>query len=250
MEYIIYSYILFLGLVLGSFYNVVGLRVPNKETILGRSHCPTCHHTLHAWELIPVFSFLFLKGQCKHCKSKISVKYMVIELLTAFLFLFSYVFLQDNVVEYILIVVFVSLMIIVTVSDIQYRIVPDVILVIFFPVILTLRIISDAMTWYDGLLGAVFGFVFLFLISLYGKWRFKKEALGGGDIKLYILIGLVLGIQNVFVSILFSALIALVFNLIIRKKDYFAFVPFIFAGSMITYFWGSAFTEWYMSLFF
>jgi leader peptidase (prepilin peptidase)/N-methyltransferase len=245
-----YVYVAFLGLVLGSFYNVVGIRVPQKETLLGYSHCPKCNHRLHAVELIPIVSFIIQKGRCKHCGSSISVKYFVIELLTGVLFLFSYVFLQENMIEYIVIVVFISLMVIVSVSDIHYRIVPDIILLIFLPVILVLRLISDIMPWYEALLGGAFGFGFLYLISLYGKWRFKKEALGGGDIKLYVLIGIVLGIQNVFVSILFSAVIALIYNLIKKQQGYFAFVPFIFAGSLIAYFWGTAFTDWYMSLFF
>ncbi len=149
------------------------------------------------------------------------------ELLTGVLFLVSFVILRDNMVEYILIVTFISLMVIITVSDLYYQIIPDIILIIFFPIILTLRLLSPINAWYDGILGGVLGFGFMFLIALYGKVRFKKDALGGGDIKLYLIIGIVLGYQNVFLSLFFAALIGLVYSFVVRKqKGYLPFVPF------------------------
>jgi len=238
-----------MGLVFGSFFNVVGIRVPIKETLLGRSHCPNCNKQLGAIELIPIIGYLVLKGKCKECKYPISIKYPIIELITGILFLLSFVILRDNMIEYVLIVIFISLLIIVTVSDLYYKVVPNSILLVFLPVILVLRLLSPIEMWYDGLLGGILGFGFMYLIALYGKKRFKKEALGGGDIKLYLIIGIVLGYQTVFLSMLFASLIALVYSLFfIKKGKYLPFVPFIAMGSLLTYFLGNNVLQWYIAI--
>jgi leader peptidase (prepilin peptidase)/N-methyltransferase len=231
-----------MGLFLGSFYNVVGIRVPKKETLLGRSHCSSCEHTLSWWELIPIVGYIILRGKCKECHSHVAIKYPLMELLTALLFLGSYVILQDNMVEYIVVVIFISLLIIVTVSDLYYKIVPDSVLLITGLPILILRFFSNTLAWYEFLGGGILAFLFLYLIALYGKKRFKQDALGGGDIKLYFIIGLVLGYQLVFLSLVFAGLFGMIYGLF-RPKDqdgYIAFVPFIFAGSIVTYFLGDA----------
>lgn len=249
MEILIYTYIFVIGLFLGSFFNVVGIRIPNKESLLGRSHCPNCGKTLGALELFPILGFIVLKGKCKECKQAISIKYPLMELITAILFLVSFVFLQYNVIEYIIIVLFISLMIIITVSDLYYQTIPDIFLIIFFPIIFVLRIVNPIDLWFDGILGGLIGFGFMYLIALYGKKRFKQDALGGGDIKLYFIIGVILGYQTVILSLFFAALFGLIYSLVIRKKDgYLPFVPFIFAGTMLTYFLGSDIIEWYVSI--
>jgi len=251
MEILVFTYIIILGLIFGSFFNVLGIRIPKNETILGRSHCTSCDRQLNGFELIPVFGYLFLKGKCSNCKSRISPIYPIIELITAILFVFSFVILRENMVEYILMVLFISFMMIITVSDIHYKLVPFNILLVFLPFIFVLRILSPIDAWYDGILGALFGFIFLFALAFYGKKRFGKDALGGGDIKLYIIVGLVLGYQLVFLSLFFASFITLIYTFIFKNKnDYIPFVPFIFAGSLITYFYGNAIIELYVGFLF
>ena len=242
-------FIFIMGLFFGSFFNVIGIRVPKKETLMGRSHCNNCDHQISWLELIPVVGYLIIGGKCKKCKTPIAIKYPLIELLTAIIFSVSYIILHENMVEYILVVMFFSLMTIVTVSDIYYKIVPDVILLIFFPIILILRLYSD-MVWWESILGGVVAFVFLYLIALYGKKRFKMDALGGGDIKLYLLIGLFLGYQYVFLSLIVAALSGMIFGGLLRNKEdrYIPFVPFIYFGSIIAYFFGPAIVEYYNEL--
>lgn len=250
MELLISIYIFVIGLYLGSFYNVVGIRVPAKESLMGRSHCTNCDHQISWWELLPVIGYIFLRGKCRKCKTHVSIKYPLMELLTGTLFLVSYMILKENMVEYILVVSFISLMTIVTVSDLYYKIVPDVILLVFLPIIITLRSMSDVMPWYEGIIGGVVAFVFLYFIALYGKMRFKREALGGGDIKLYFLIGVFLGYQTVFLSLFFAAILGLIVSVFIRnKKEYLPFVPFIYFGSMVAYFFGQTILDMYLSLF-
>ena len=243
-------YVFFIGLFFGSFFNVVGIRIPEHRTLLGRSHCPNCNRTLGAIELIPVVGYLVLRGKCKQCESKISIQYPLMELLTGLLFAFTYWMLHDQLIEMFLVLSFVSLLIIVTISDLYYRIVPDVVLLVFLPILLTLRLISPAMPWYEGLIGAALGFLFMYVMSVYGKKRFGKEALGGGDIKLYGLIGLVLGFNTVFLSVLFAGLSGLIYYAIFRPKgSYLPFVPFIAFGSIVTYFYGPSIVDWYVSIF-
>ena len=240
-----------MGLFLGSFYNVVGIRVPKKETLLGRSHCNKCNKQLNFFELFPIIGYLALLGRCSNCNTKISIFYPIMELLTAILFVVSYLVLKENIVELMVMILFVSMMVIITVSDVYYKIVPDVVLIIFGSLLLIARIISPINFWYDGLLGGLLGFGFMYLIALYGKKRFKKDALGGGDIKLYAIIGLVLGYQLVFLSLFFAAVIGIIYSLVIKHKDgYLPFVPFIFAGSIITYFYGSIIVDWYLGILF
>jgi leader peptidase (prepilin peptidase)/N-methyltransferase len=249
LELILWTgYVFVIGLMFGSFFNVVGLRVPHGQSLMGRSACPSCDHTLGVVELIPVIGYLVLRGRCKHCKSKISIRYPLIELVTALLFAFSFVILHETMVEYMVIVAFVSLLVIVTVSDLAYREVPDVILIVFAPILLGLRVFSP-MPWYEGLIGAALGFSFMLFMAWYGKKRFGQEALGGGDIKLYALIGLVLGYNTVFLSVLFAGLSGLLYYALFRPEGrYLPFVPFIAIGSILAYFTGPAIIQWYVSL--
>lgn len=246
MEFLIYSYIFLIGLFFGSFYNVVGMRVPLNESLMGFSHCDACGKKLNFLELFPVFGYLLLKGKCKQCGTSISYKYPLIELVTALLFVYFFYNYGDDVLEYIVIVLFVSMMVIVTVSDIYYREVPDIILILFLPLIFVLRILSPIESWYDGIIGGVLGFTFMYLMALYGKKRFKKEALGGGDIKLYAIVGLFLGYMSVFLSLFFAAIIAIIYSTVFKKKDYIPFVPFIFAGAIISYIFGETIITWYL----
>lgn len=249
MDIMWYIYVTFIGLVLGSFYNVVGIRIPTGESLLGRSHCPKCGRTLGVIELIPVIGYLVLRGKCKECKSHISIKYPLIELISGSLFLLLFVLLRGNMVEYIVSISFVSLMLIIVVSDLYYQVVPDKVLLVFLPIILVLRMFSDFIPWYESLIGGVLGFGFMYLIAWYGEKRFKKQALGGGDIKLYFIIGLFLGYNLVFLSLFFASVIGLLYGMIIRKKTgYLPFVPFIFVGSMLSYLVGQAFIDWYLGI--
>jgi leader peptidase (prepilin peptidase)/N-methyltransferase len=214
---------------------------------MGRSHCNNCDHQIGWIELIPVIGYIAIGGKCRKCKTKVSIKYPLMEALTGALFLVSYIILREFMVEYILIVVFISLMTIVTVSDLYYKIVPDGILMVFLPIILVLRIISPVMPWYEGLIGGVLAFGFLYLIALYGKKRFNQDALGGGDIKLYFLIGLVLGYNYVFLSLVFAGVFGMIYNVIHKNREpgYIAFVPFIYAGSLVAYFFGEIIVNYY-----
>jgi leader peptidase (prepilin peptidase) / N-methyltransferase len=243
----IYILIYLYGITLGSFFNVVGLRVPMKKSIVApRSACPTCGHKLTALELIPVFSYIFLMGKCRDCKSRISPIYPFIELLTGILFVlapYQIGWSWELIVSWTLI----SLFMIILVSDIHYMIIPDKILLVFAGLFLFERLLWPLTPWWDSLIGALTGFLLLLFISLV-----SKGGMGGGDIKLFALIGFVLGIKLVllsfFLSTLYGAVIggtALLFK-IVKRRQPIPFGPFIVLGTLSAYFWGSEIISIYL----
>ncbi|ULT55834.1 prepilin peptidase [Neobacillus drentensis] len=237
------------GVVLGSFFNVIGLRVPvNKSIITPRSACPNCGHQLTPFELIPVLSYMFQKGKCRGCQSRISPIYPFFELLTGILFaLAPYVFGWSG--ELVVALTFISMFIIITVSDIHYMIIPDKILVWFAGIFLLERIIWPLYPWWDSILGSVTGFLLLLIIAVV-----SKGGMGFGDVKLYALIGFVLGFKLVllsfFLSTLFGAVIgglALLLR-VVKKRQPIPFGPFIAAGSLTAYFWGTKLINLYFQI--
>jgi leader peptidase (prepilin peptidase)/N-methyltransferase len=245
---IIFNSLLFLyGLLLGSFYNVVGLRIPLKKSIITpRSACSTCGHQLKPNELIPVVSYLFLGGKCRGCKSRISPIYPIFELLTGLLFMTA-----PLVVGWsgglVVALTLISMFMIIIVSDIHYMLIPDKILIWFAGIFLLERIIWPLNPWWDSLLGAVTGFVLLLVIAVV-----SKGGMGGGDVKLYALLGLVLGFKLVllsfFLSTLFGAVIgglALLFK-IVKRCQPIPFGPFIAAGTLTAYYWGTELINLYI----
>jgi len=236
------------GLILGSFYNVVGLRVPLKQSIVKpRSSCPTCGHQLKPYELIPVISYLFQGGKCRGCQSRISPVYPTFELLTGILFAAAPYFVGWSS-ELIVALTLISLLMIITVSDIHYMIIPDKILLWFAGIFLMERIFVPLTPWWDSILGAVIGFALLLIIAVV-----SKGGMGFGDVKLYALLGLVLGTKLVllsfFLATLFGAVIgglAMVLR-IVKRRQPIPFVPFIALGTLAAYFWGSELIQFYLN---
>lgn len=238
------------GIVFGSFFNVVGLRVPKKESIITPpSHCTTCKRKLQAVDLIPVFSYLFLKGKCRRCDSKISAIYPFMEFMTGSLFALAYYMLGFSL-ELIVAILFMSLLIIITVSDIAYMLIPNKILLPFAVLLFFARMFSPLTPWLGSLVGAAVGFGVLLLIAVV-----SKGGMGGGDIKLFFVIGLVLGPVQTLLTLFLAALIGSIIGVIILKrtgqgrKTPIPFGPSIALAAVISYFWGTYLVDWYGTLF-
>jgi leader peptidase (prepilin peptidase) / N-methyltransferase len=245
---VIISLILFIyGITFGSFYNVVGLRVPLKISIISpRSSCPNCGYQLKSFELIPVVSYIFQKGKCRGCQSRISPIYPIFELLTGILFATAPLVIGWSG-ELVVALSLISMFMIIIVSDIHYMIIPDKILIWFAGIFLLERIFWPLSPWWDSLLGTITGFTLLLVIAL-----ISKGGMGMGDVKLYALLGFVLGFKLVllsfFLSTLFGAVIgsiALIFK-IVKRKQPIPFGPFIAAGTLTTYYWGSDLIDMYL----
>src|SRR5690625_5047214 len=178
----VYWFILFfvVGVVIGSFFNVVGLRVPQRIPFSNdRSYCPSCQKQLKSIDLIPIFSYLFLRGKCRHCQTNISILYPIIEILTGFLFAFSYWKLGLSL-ELITVLIFISMLMILFVSDLTYMLIPNKILLFFLPLLIIMRIISPLTSCYDAIIGAVVGYVVLALMII-----LVRCGLVGGDMRLH-----------------------------------------------------------------
>ena len=238
---VLYLIIFFtLGLFMGSFYTVIGLRCPKHENFISnRSYCDECKHTLSFLDMVPVISFVLLHGKCRYCKKKIDPLSTYMELFTGILFALSYAIFGFSY-ELLIALGIVSMLSIISVSDISYYIIPDEVLVFFtayFLIILTLS--NGVMATLISLLSGFIMFCIMYTIMLLGNFLFKKESLGGGDIKLMFVIGLVLSpLPSLFV-IFIGSLIALPITLVIlirKKTKLIPFGPFLIIAFLIIYF--------------
>ncbi|MDN6327624.1 MAG: prepilin peptidase, partial [Alkalibacterium sp.] len=234
--------ILFLyGLIFGSFFNVVGLRVPNKTLFKQkRSYCDTCERTLTWSELIPVWSFIAQKGKCKECKSKISLLYPTMELATGFLFVFTYYITGFNA-DFIFALLLIAMIIPVTVSDIVYRRIPNRLLLFFSLLFVNYRLFYPLDPIWDSFIGAGFALVLVFLIIL-----ISKGGMGMGDLKYYTLFGFIFGLSHFlllfFLSTLYGAIFGLIFAKIkkLGRKAKIPFGPFIGLAALTVFYFGDA----------
>ena len=242
--------ILVYGLVLGSFYNVVGLRVPEGKSIVApRSSCPQCGHQLRASELIPVVSYFIQRGKCRQCKVGISPVYPFFELLTGMLFAVAYLLIGWSG-ELVIALTLISLFIIITVSDLAYMVIPDKVLLVFAGIFIVERIFLPLSPWWDSIAGAVAGFMILLFIAL-----ISKGGMGGGDIKLFALIGFAIGFKTMLLSFFFATFYGAFFGIgamllgFVKRKQAIPFGPFIALGSLTAYFFGEEILESYLQFF-
>ncbi|EQB96359.1 prepilin peptidase [Geobacillus sp. A8] len=238
------------SLLLASFFNVVGLRVPVGESIIRpRSHCPACGRTLSAMELIPVVSYVAQKGRCKGCGGRISPLYPLMELTTAALLTAAPMWIGWGgrlVVAWTLI----SLFAIIVVSDLRYMLIPDRVLLVFAGLFLMERLVIPFLPWVDMLLGAAVGFSLLWLIAV-----LSNGGMGGGDVKLFAVLGMVLGWKMVLLAFFLATLYGTIIGLIgmalgrVRRGKPMPFAPAIALGSLTALFFGDQLVDAYMDLF-
>lgn len=226
--FILYLIIFFIfGLFMGSFYTVIGLRLPKHENFLtDRSHCDKCQHNLSLLDMIPLLSYLFLKGRCRYCKAKINELSTYMEFFTGILFSLSF-YVFGFSYELLIALGIVSLLIIVSVSDISYYIIPDEILIFFigfFTIIITLN--SSVLNALISLLSGFTLFIIMYTIMIFGNFLFKKESLGGGDVKMMFVFGLILNPFLGLISIFLASFLALPVSIFILLKKHQNLVPF------------------------
>ena len=260
-------FIFIFGLIVGSFLNCLIFRLEKKESfIFGRSFCPKCHHQLSFQDLIPVFSFLILRGKCRYCSQKISWQYPLVELLTAFLFFLIFQFQVSNF-NYFSISIFLNLiyywliasfLIIIFIYDLRTYIIPDKIIFFALLGIIFYRLFeiwnygkwNTFLIWNLGF-GILPSFFLLAIILLsHGHW------MGLGDFKLSILMGLFLGYPNILVALFFSFFLGGIIGLglvLLKKKSLkseIPFGPFLVSGTFFSLFFGQKIVDFYLNLFY
>jgi prepilin signal peptidase PulO-like enzyme (type II secretory pathway) len=251
-DFLFYFLVFVLGSVVGSFLNCVIYRLETRESFLkGRSCCPHCKHILSWKDLIPIFSFLILKGKCRYCKKKISLQYPLVELFTAILFLLPVYITLYSSVDLIFYWIISSFLIIIFVFDLKHYLIPDkiiypAIVIAFLNQILTSNIEHLTSNLILGILPSLF-FLAIILIS-HETW------MGFGDFKLSILMGLILGWPKILVALFFAFFIGAVVGLILislkrkKMKSQIPFAPFLISGTFLTIFFGEEIIDWYLKL--
>ncbi|MEA3344512.1 MAG: prepilin peptidase, partial [Patescibacteria group bacterium] len=256
-----------LGSIVGSFLNCIIYRIETKQSFLkGRSFCPVCKHKLNFFDLIPIVSFLFLKGKCRYCKAKISWQYPLVEIGTGLIFL-SVIIYHLSLINYQLLLITDQLsiiiyqlliscfLIIVFVYDLKHSIIPDKVIFPAIAIALTFSVytsIANAslLLISDSILSAFIatGFFLSIVLISKGKW------MGIGDIKLAFLMGLFLGFPNILIALFLSFLIGAIIGvgLILAKSKNFKseipFGPFLVTGTFVALFWGEKIINWYLNI--
>ena len=249
----LYYYYLFvflgLGLIFGSFFNVVIYRLPRKESIvLGKSHCTHCNTDIKPYDLIPMFSYLLLAGKCRNCKSTISIRYPIIELITGILFALSFIRFGITL-QTLISILLASILIIVTMIDIDTMEIYDRFQIMILALAIAQLFITD-MPLGDHLIGFFIVSVPFFIIAL------LTGGIGGGDIKLIAMAGLLLGYKATLVAFVIASILGGIVAIILvatkqkERKSLIAFGPYLCIAIYISYLYGNQIADWYLNLFF
>ena len=228
------------GMFFGSFFTVIGLRMPKGESFLiNHSHCDNCLHELSFLDMVPIFSYLFLKGRCQYCHCKVSSLSTWMELFTGILFAVAYYAFG---LSYSLLIALgiTAMLIIVTVSDMSYLVIPDQLLIFFSLYFSIINLLSGGFKKAIlQILSGIFLFLVMYLIMLVGNKLFKRESLGGGDIKMMFVFGIILHPLLGAISIFLGSCLALPVSLLIlmkKKERIVPFGPFLLIALTLIYF--------------
>lgn len=233
MKILIVIFIGILGAILGSFYACMGYRIPNKISLTKpNSYCENCKKEIKWYMNIPVFSYLFLHGKCAYCKSKIDSLSFIVEILTSFLFIVFYIKYGFTVTFFISFVL-ISVLGVTMVSDFRYYYVSDRVVILGLISLIILVYFEKDFMLYKIISGIVM-FLLMFLIKIIGDKSFKRESLGGGDIKLLGLIGIALGFYPTLISLIIScSMTSLYYFLSKQDEKEIPFGPFLLIGALL-----------------
>lgn len=242
------------GMVIGSFLNVCIYRVPKNESLLfPGSHCPHCNTPLKFYHNIPVISFLFLRGKCAFCGAPISMRYLGVELLSGLVSLILY--LKFGLSTRLFFYLFLSYtLIVISFIDIDTQLIKNKTLLVLAVGGSALNVWLHLIPWKEALIGAVTGGGLLLLFALFGRWYFKKESMGMGDVKFAAALGLLLGWKLVLASLYAGYLFAALYFLFLKvfKKlpisNYVPMGPFFSLGVFIVVVWSQELFDLYISL--
>lgn len=256
-----YFYMFALGAVVGSFLNVCIARLPERKSLVRPgSHCPSCGNPIRWFDNVPIISFAVLGGKCRSCGVSISWQYPAVELLTALLFILV---MQrfTNVLAMIIYIIFTCSLIVVTFIDLKHYIIPDEISLPGIIVGLALSLLPSQWTdsqllsgsFLNSLIGCIVGGGLLYLTAQFSILVFKKEGMGGGDIKLMAMGGAFLGWKLVIMTIIIGSILGAVVGvtlilLRLKKRDeYIPFGPYLALGAMLSLLYGSQLWTGYLA---
>ncbi len=244
------------GLCIGSFLNVVIYRLPRKMNLAKeRSACPKCSTQLKWYHNIPLVSWLILRGKCGFCGEKISGRYPTVELVNALFYLYFYWQFGFSADFFVFSAISSSLLAIFFI-DLDFMMIPDVITLPGILIGLAVSLLPDGIGIVSAGIGMLVGGGSLYLIAIIGDWLFKKESMGGGDIKMAAMLGAFLGWQKVVLIFIASAVIGLVVSLVImvfsaklRETRMIPFGPFLAMAAIVSIIYGQQIIDYYLTHF-
>ncbi len=258
MEVILIVIFVILGMAIASFLNVCTDRLPRNESLLfPASHCDSCHHRLSAKELIPVLSYLWLRGRCRYCQASIPRRILWVEIGTGALFGLTY-WRYELSSELAIALLYICLFIVILVIDLEHRLVLNKLV---FPAIAVALLISAFFSIFsvqseivpkigDAAIGGGIGLGLFLLVAIV-----SRGGMGWGDVKLAALIGLVTGFRLVFVALLMGIILGGVVAVLLLalkikgRKEAIPFAPFLSLATIATLLWGNDILNWYLDLF-
>lgn len=266
IEQVISGIVFVFGAVIGSFLNVCIVRLPHeKSVVFPRSHCVHCKKMIAWYDNVPFLSYLALGGKCRHCKARISFRYFFVELVTALVFLGLYKYYGLTLILFPYLVMF-SGFIVATFVDFEHRIIPDEISIggmlaglifsLFIPQLHGFMPTEEAGLWVYAksflfsIIGLLVGGGSIYAMGLLGDVLFKKESMGGGDVKLMAMIGAFLGWKYALLTFFIAPFFGAVYGIAekIRTKDTaIAYGPFLVAGAVISMFYGPEIIDWILN---
>ena len=251
------SIVFLFGICIGSFLNVVILRLPRHESLIKRSsHCMTCGAKIRPIDLIPVLSWILLRGKCHSCGEKISIRYPIVESLNGILYVLTFLILDINA-KAIITCVLMSLLIVIAFMDWDTQEIDLIIVALIFLLAIPATIFTDDVEIKHRIIGALIISIPFFIIGEISRPIIKKKfgedfrAIELGDTILMFAAGALLGTQAVIVSALigiFTAAVGGVISKILTKESKFAFGPYLSIGIAISMLYGNQIANWYMNL--
>jgi leader peptidase (prepilin peptidase)/N-methyltransferase len=249
MEILFLPFVIMFGLCVGSFLNVCIYRLPRKESIVyPRSRCPQCKNDIRWYDNIPLVSYVILGRRCRFCRVQIPFRYFFVELMTGLLFWFLFGVYGMSAV-FVIYALFFSGLIVVAAIDFKYREIPDVISVSGIVAGLLLSVLFPSLQAGTGrgqafvysLLGILVGGATIYAIGVVGKLIFRKEAMGGGDVKLLAMIGAFMGWKLAVMTFFIAPFLGTFYGLIVKIKtgeSLIPYGPFLSMASFIALIWG------------
>ncbi|KAA3617276.1 MAG: prepilin peptidase [Calditrichaeota bacterium] len=243
-----------IGSSIGSFLNVCIYRlVEKKSLIFPGSFCPECKKNIPAWSNIPLLGFILLRGKCYKCSANISFRYPLVELLAGVFTVFSFLHFGLSI-SFVVYSVFIYFLIVIAFIDIQTHLIYNKVLIVLLIFGLFSQILFTFIPWDEALLGLATGGLTMWLISILGKWMFKKESLGMGDVKLAAVAGFFTGWLNVLIALYLGFILAFIAITLhnkfkkIKITGYIPLGPFLAGGLIVFLFWGDEISKFYITL--
>ncbi|MBN2226567.1 MAG: prepilin peptidase [candidate division Zixibacteria bacterium] len=252
-----YIWVMVLGLCIGSFLNVLIYRLPRHIRIgFSRSTCPCCRMPIRFYDNIPVISYLLLAGKCRYCRAEISPRYPMVELLTAGMFV-CFFWLYGLSWQFAVYGFLGAILLTIIFIDVEFQIIPDLLTIPGMVIGLGVSLLPSGIGIISSLIGLLVGGGVLYLIAILGDWLFKKESMGGGDIKMTAMLGAFLGWQKIVIIFFAGAFIGLIISVVVmmfsrqvRSSRIIPFGPFLAIAAFLAILYGDAIIAFYIEHFF